>query len=89
MEVFEYDQWQYDALLKKQLIKDTILALENLLMEPKGYICEEDECTIQKVIDNLLASNTIGTVSSYPVQEIFYCPYNFFEDVVYVIKKLP
>jgi hypothetical protein len=67
------------------LIRDTILALENLLMNPKGPICDEDRCTIQQILNNLCTSHGIGTVTCYPIQ--FFSPYNLPNDRVYVIKK--
>jgi hypothetical protein len=89
MEIYEYDKFQFDMLLKKKLIRDTILELSNLLTEPKGSICVEDEITIQKIIEHLTLSHSIGAVTSYPFSNMMSDLHPLEKNKIYIVKKIP
>jgi hypothetical protein len=84
MECTSYNECEFGYLTKNYVIAKAIVILTNLVVKPKGYICEEDENTIRRAIGELSYHRTIGTVTDLPMLDPYVC--NLDENKVYVIK---
>jgi hypothetical protein len=55
------DGWQYVILVKKNIIDDAILALENVIVNQHGHLQEDDESLIMDAISKLYTA--LGGIS--------------------------
>jgi hypothetical protein len=57
------DGWQHVILVKKNIIDDAILALENVIVNPHGHLQEDDESLIMDAISKLYTA--LGGISDH------------------------